>query len=136
MIISSNVLANICIAAATIHSTELCCNSFTVFLPIPDWLELRRVEFHHALPMALNINLASQEKNTEATIEQSVQRTEHILRGRRLPIPETTADVNLHYCALAAQFLCSAFLSYIQAHFEVIRERQAREHERLHRYLP
>ena len=33
-----------------------------------------------------------------------------------IPIANLTFGVDLHYCALTAQFLCSAFLSYIQAH--------------------
>lgn len=66
--------------------------------------------------MEFNIKLALQENNTEAAIQQCVQGAERILQELRVPIAETTPNFDLHYCALAAQFLCSAFLSYIQAH--------------------
>lgn len=116
----SNVLANFCTAAAAVQATELCCDSFTVLLRTQNHLELRRVEFGHAVTMASNIDLALQEKNTEAAVKKCVQTAEHILEELRLPMPETTPNADLHYCALAAQFLCSAFLSYIQAHVGLI----------------
>ena len=112
----SNVISNFCTAAAAVQSSRLCCDSFTVLVRIQNHLELRRIEFRHALTMASNIEVALKENNTEAAIQQCVQGAEHILRELRVPIAETTPNVDLHYCALAAQFLCSAFLSYIQAH--------------------
>lgn len=33
-----------------------------------------------------------------------------------MTIPETTSNVDLHYCTLIVQFLCTAFLSYLQIH--------------------
>ncbi|KAL8944841.1 MAG: hypothetical protein Q9211_000448 [Gyalolechia sp. 1 TL-2023] len=116
----SNVLANFCTAAATTQSAELCCDSFTVLLRKEDHLELRRVDFRHALTMASNIKLVLQEKDTELAVQQCSQAAEDILQELRIPIPEETPNIDLHYCALAAQFLCSAFLSYIQAHVGLI----------------
>ena len=112
----SNVLANFCNAAAAVQYAELCCDSFTVLLRRKDNLELRRIKFRHALTMASNLNLASWENNTEAAVQQSVQAAYDILQELRVPVPAAVSNVDLHYCALAAQFLCSAFLSYIQAH--------------------
>ena len=111
----SNVLVNFCAAAAAVQSTGLCCDSFTVLLRIQDCLELRRIELRHAVKMAFYINKTLQD-NTEAAVQQCVQRAESILQELRMTIPETTPNVDLHYCALAAQFLCTAFLSYLQAH--------------------
>ena len=112
----SDVLANFCTAAAAVQSTELCCDSFTVLLRIQNHLELRRIEFRHALTMESNIKLALRENNTGSAVRQCVQTAEYILQELRVPIAETTPNFQLHYCALAVQFLCSAFLSYIQAH--------------------
>ena len=112
----SKVLANFCFAAAAVQSAGLCCDSFTVLLRKQDCLELRRLEFRHALTMSFNINLALQENNTEAAIQQCAQSAQCVLRELRMPIANTTSNADLHYCALAAQFLCVAFLSYIQAH--------------------
>lgn len=112
----SNVLAKFCTAAAAVQSTGLCCDSFTVLLRKQDCLELRRLEFCHALTMSSNINLALQNNDTEAAIQQCVQSAECVLRELKMPIANTTSNADLHYCALAAQFLCSAFLSYVQAH--------------------
>jgi ankyrin repeat protein len=112
----SNVLTNFCTAAAAVQSTGLCCDSFTVLLRIQNCLELRRVELHNAMKMAFYINLALQDDSTEAAVQRCIQMAEHILQELRVTIPETTPNADLHYCALAAQFLCAAFLSYIQAH--------------------
>ena len=112
----SKVLANFCTAAAAVQSTGLCCDSFTVLLRKQDCLELRRLEFCHALAMSLNIDLALQNNDKGAAIQQCVQSAECVLRELRMPIADTTSNADLHYCALAAQFLCSAFLSYVQAH--------------------
>lgn len=112
----SNVLTNFCTAAAAVQSAGLCCDSFTVLLRKEDCLELRRLDFCHALTMSSNINLALQNKDTEAAIQRCLQSSEYILGELRMPIANTTSGAGLHYCALAAQFLCSAFLSYVQAH--------------------
>ena len=116
MVKISNVLANFCAAVAAVQSTGLCCDSFTFLLRVQDYLELRRIEVHHALEMTFYINQMLQDDNTEAAVRQCVQRAESILQELRVTIPETTPNDDLHYCALAAQFLCTAFLSYIQAH--------------------
>ncbi|KAI9697369.1 MAG: hypothetical protein M1836_004647 [Candelina mexicana] len=112
----SNVLANFCAAAAAVQSAELCCDSFTVLLRIQNHLELRRVKLRHALTMASNINFVLQGNNTEAAVQQCVQAAEYILQELGVSNPKTASNLDLHYCALAAQFLCSAFLSYVQAH--------------------
>ena len=116
MVIISNVLANFCNAAAAVQSSGVCCDSFTVLLCIKNCLELRRVKFHHAWTMISHINLASRDNGTEVAIQHCVKEAEYILQELRVPIPETTPNADLHYCALAAQFLCLAFLSYVQAH--------------------
>ena len=110
----SNVLANFCAAAAAVQSSGLCCDSFTVLLCIQDCLELRRIELQHAMRMASYIQLAVQGDNS--AIGLCTQSAESILQELRVSIPKTTPNADLHYCALAAQFLCAAFLSYIQAH--------------------
>ncbi|KIW63761.1 hypothetical protein PV04_08739 [Phialophora macrospora] len=112
----SNVLDKFCTAAAAVQSAELCCDSFTVLLRMGNCLELRRIELRPAAEMAFYINLVLQDDNTQAALRRCVQRAEYILQELRVTIPETIPDVDLHYCALAAQFLCTAFLSYIQAH--------------------
>ena len=113
----SKVLTNFCTAAAAVQSAGLCCDSFTVLLRKKwDYLELRRIEFRHALMMLSNINLALQKKDTEAAIQRCSQSAKYVLRELRVSITSTTSNVDLDYCALAAQFLCSAFLSYVQAH--------------------
>ena len=116
MVIISNVLANFCNAAAAVQSSGLCCDSFTVLLCIQNCLELRRIEFHHAWTMMSHINLALQDNGTEIAIRHCVKEAEYILQELRVPIPEMTPNADLHYCTLAAQFLCLAFLSYVQAH--------------------
>ena len=57
-----------------------------------------------------------QDDKTETTVQNCIQEAEAILQELRVTIPETTPDSDLHYCALATQFLCTAFLSYIRAH--------------------
>jgi hypothetical protein len=112
----SNVLANLCTAAAAVQSTGLCCDSFTVLLCRQNCLEIRRIELRHAREMEFHINLALHNDNREAAVQGCVQWAEQILQGVRMTIPGTKLDADLHYCALAAQFLCVAFLSYTQAH--------------------
>lgn len=112
----SNVLANFCTAVAAVQSTGLCCDSFTVLLHKPDCLELRRLEFRHALAMSCEIDHARENYNSEEAVHQCAQSAEYILRELKMPFPGMAPNAQLHYCALAAQFLCSAFLSYIQAH--------------------
>ena len=110
----SNVLGNFCAAAAAVQSSGLCCDSFTVLLRMQDCLQLRRIELRHAIQMEIYIHLALQEDNS--AIGLCLQSAESILQELRVTIPKTTPNADLHYCALAAQFLCAAFLSYIQAH--------------------
>ena len=116
----SNVLANFCTAAAAVQSTGLCCNAFTVLLRKQNYLELRRIEFADAATMLININLAIKDNIPEEAVKESVRSALRILQELRLPLAETIPDVDLHYCALAAQFLCLAFLSYVQAHIGLI----------------
>ena len=66
--------------------------------------------------MLSDVNLALKDNDTETVIKQCVQKAEYILRDFGMPIANITSNADLHYCALAAQFLCSAFLSYVQAH--------------------
>ncbi|KAL9098636.1 MAG: hypothetical protein Q9163_005743 [Psora crenata] len=112
----SNVLANFLYATSAVQHTGLCCDSFTFLLRKQNCLELRRVEFCHALTMSSIINLALQDNDTETVVQQCAQKAEYILRELGMPISNMTPNADLHYCALAAQFLCSAFLSYVQAH--------------------
>lgn len=112
----SNVLANFCTAVAAVQALGLCCDSFTVLLRTQDCLRLRRVDFRHASAMSSKIDLVRQDNDLEEAVQQCVQSAKYILRELSIPIPNTTPNADLHYCALAAQFLCSAFLSYIQAH--------------------
>ena len=112
----SKVLANFCTAAAAVQSTGLCCDSFTVLVRKQNCVELRRLDLCHALTMSSNIDLALRNNDTEASIQQCVKSAKCVLQELGMPIANTTSDADLHYCALAAQFLCSAFLSYVQAH--------------------
>ena len=119
MVRISNALANFCTAAATVQHNELCCNSFTFLLRVGNDVKLRHIDFHHAVTMVTYINLAIHDSDTEAS-EASVQRCAHgakgILQELKVKTSETGLDRDLHYCALATQFLCVAFLSYLQAH--------------------
>ncbi|KAG8532871.1 uncharacterized protein KY384_002749 [Bacidia gigantensis] len=112
----STVLTNFLNAAAAVQHAGLCCDSFTFLLRKQSDLELHRVDFHHALTMSSNVNVVIQNDSTGVAVQECVEQAEYILRALGTPIPNLIPNADLHYCALAAQFLCSAFLSYIQAH--------------------
>lgn len=112
----SNVLANFSTAVSAVQSAGLCCNSFTVLLLTHGCLELRRIELRHARMMLSHIGVAPQGNNSGKAVSHCVGSAVRILRELEMPIPDTGPDSDLHCCSLTAQFLCTAFLSYIQAH--------------------
>lgn len=112
----SNVLDNFCTAAAAVQSNELCCDSFTALFHLHDCLNLRRIKLYHASQMASCMNEAIEADTTEAAIGHCAQSAKCILQELVETLPDSIPDIDLHYCALAAQFLCVAFLSYTQAH--------------------
>ncbi|KAI4262154.1 MAG: hypothetical protein L6R42_002662 [Xanthoria sp. 1 TBL-2021] len=113
---TAKVLNNFCAAVAVVQSNRLCCNSFTAFFQSQDMLLLRRIELHHVKDLMSHINKAVANDSTEAAIRLGARSAKHILHELAETIPDTLPDINVHYCALAAQFLCVAFLSYTQAH--------------------
>ena len=113
---TSSVLNNFCTTAAAVQANWLCCDAFTALFHIQDCLNLRRIELYHATKMASYMREALEDNSTEAAIRHCAQSAKHILQELIETLPNTTPDDDLHYCALAAQFLCVAFLSYTQAH--------------------
>ena len=117
MIKISNVLTNFCTAAAMVQWNGLCCNSFTFLLHLQDHLELKRIELQYAEHMAFSIDLALRGDNVVAApLQNYVQWAGKILQELGLTVSEVKSNDHVHYCALATQFLCVAFLSYTHAH--------------------
>ncbi|KAL9048620.1 MAG: hypothetical protein Q9162_007628 [Coniocarpon cinnabarinum] len=109
------VVSRLCTAAATVQSKGLCCDSFTFLVHEKDSLKLRRIQFLKVTKLASSLQFLCASKSVEAVSGCAIAASD-ILQELPLPILRIPTPCDLHYSALAAQFLCVAFSSYIQAH--------------------
>ena len=122
-------LERFCSAAARVQSAGLCCNAFTVlsknFESLSKPVELCRIDFISAIQLLAEMRvLTTLDPFTASDFENAQQVAMRILGPviEKTPIASHRYDVNeiLHKLALAAQFLCLGFLSYLQAHIGAI----------------
>ncbi|KAG2415055.1 hypothetical protein HFD88_006245 [Aspergillus terreus] len=116
------VLVRLCTAIGLVQESGLCCSSFTT---------LRFTSVDHQLPNAYTVELIPVPFDTVLSLTKAVQSSEEscsselLLAAKgalQLVSPEISdlgpqQDLDcLHLCALAAQYLCLGFVSYMQAH--------------------
>jgi hypothetical protein len=121
-------LEGVCSAAGLMQSYDFCCDSFT-FLKIRSYnreqsitipVEVTSVSFQLIIGLAEALKSTQQLDLDEYTSNELRQASEAILQfiSPELTRGQDRSNVEwyLHLCALAVQFLCLGFLSYMQAH--------------------
>lgn len=114
-VVISKVLTNLSSAIATVQNARLCCNSFTVLVQDQKVLRLRRIEVRRVRKMTSLFESALHGDYDRNEFQECAQYAKDILLNLA-PSFRSTRDSNIHCCAIAAQFLCTGFLCYIQAH--------------------
>ena len=121
----SQVLTRFCTAAALAQAEGICCDCFTVLASSCDVfdpgegtngiLELRQIKLKLAVRLLQALEMMQVfDEIPFVKYSNCAYRAQDILGcPRNRP---TSLSESLHYCALATQFLCVMFLSYIQGH--------------------
>ena len=117
-----SVLTRLCTAIGLVQEAGLCCSSFTT---------LKFTSLDHQSPNAYTAELIPVPFDTVVRLTKAVQcseesRSSELLLAAKTVLhlvspeisdPGSQQDLDcLHLCALAAQYLCLGFVSYIQAH--------------------
>ncbi|EUC40027.1 hypothetical protein COCMIDRAFT_62454, partial [Bipolaris oryzae ATCC 44560] len=133
----SNALADFCHAVGYAQKAGLCCSSFTIlrkFLtddpPYQAYVDVCRIELGLVASLLQQIslvkNLLDENIGTSEDFDSCMQLVEDIFSSiwtspQILNDRSSGIDKRMHFLALAVQFLCLGFLSYIQAHTGALR---------------